>query len=155
MRRRNFWIEIRAQIKPGRGPIFIRQNLGAFRNVGLSRNALGYFDSEFSEARGDYRHHIRIMPQLQAQQFSCNIARDIVSGGGQAACHKHEVSTPKCFRECAADCRSIRHGNLTIDSQSEGKKLTREERQMGIENFTKQEFCARIDDDRSHSAIRR
>jgi hypothetical protein len=61
---------------------------------------------------------------------------------------------PKRFRECATDCRSIRDGNLTIDSQSEGKKFTREERQMGVENLTKQEFRARIDDDRSHSAIR-
>src|SRR5205807_8937350 len=65
MRRLNPGIDIRPQIKTGRAPILVRQDLCACGNVRLTRNARSPFDSAHLKSLLERRQQVRRLLELQ------------------------------------------------------------------------------------------
>jgi len=150
VRRREPWIDIRAQIQTRSAPVLVREDLRAGWNIGLTRDACCPFDFANRQPLFERLQKLPVLAQLQPEQIGHDFARNIVAGRSEHAGYEQDLAVRKQIAQRMADDLAIRNSALFLDPQTERKNLTGDEIEMRIDNIAEQKLGAGVEDDAAH-----
>jgi hypothetical protein len=101
---------------------------------------------------GDRGHDRWVVAHLQAQKLSRYFPCDIVGRWPEATGNENDFGMFQRVAKRSANRGPVRHRDLPLDAQPERKDLSRDEREMGIEDVAEEKFRAGIKDDCLHRA---
>ena len=150
MGRRTCRVQAGGDVETGRASIFVGQNLGATRHLGLAQDSVGQPDPTPEQTLRDRGLQFRIGHQFQTEQLGCDLSSDVVGRRPETAGDEDQVRPVEVLAEGIADGGTIGDRDLPLDAQAQRKNLARDEGEVRVEHVSEEDFGAGVDDDDSH-----
>ena len=126
------------------------EHLGLSRSQRLKPHPVAQFQPAQSEPGGDCAHDFIVVNQFDYEQFRGDLAGDIVRRGAESARDENNLRAAEGLLHRVADRAAIRHRDLPLDAQTEGKDRLGKELEVRVDHIAEQQLGPGVDDFDAH-----